>query len=82
MVLGMADVARDKLGIDPRELGIKRITCAGDGREDKELRRVAEELKDIGGDIEAVRRNVERILASVRILELNICDVEDLERDV
>jgi len=29
-VLGMADVARNKLGIDPRELGIKRITCAGE----------------------------------------------------
>jgi len=54
----------------------------GMGERIRELRRVAEELKDIGGDIEAVRRNVERILASVRILELNICDVEDLERDV
>jgi len=52
------------------------------GERIRELRRVAEELKDSGGDIEAVRRNVERILASVRILELNICDVEDLERDV
>jgi len=52
------------------------------GERIRALRRVAEELKDIGGDIEAVRRNVERILASVRILELNICDVEDLERDV
>ncbi len=29
-VLGMAEVAREKLGIDPRDLGIKRITCAGE----------------------------------------------------
>jgi phenylacetate-CoA ligase len=29
-VLGMADAARNKLGIDPRELGIKRITVAGE----------------------------------------------------
>ena len=29
-VLGMADTARDKMGIDPAGLGIKRITCAGE----------------------------------------------------
>ncbi|MBL7061590.1 MAG: phenylacetate--CoA ligase family protein [Dehalococcoidia bacterium] len=29
-VLGMADIARNKLGIDPRELNIKRITVAGE----------------------------------------------------
>jgi phenylacetate-CoA ligase len=29
-VLGMADTARDKMGIDPTALGIKRITCAGE----------------------------------------------------
>ena len=29
-VLGMADTARDKMGIDPAALGIKRITCAGE----------------------------------------------------
>jgi phenylacetate-CoA ligase len=29
-VLGMADTARSKLGIDPRELNIKRITVAGE----------------------------------------------------
>ncbi len=29
-VLGMADTARTKMGIDPRELGITKITCAGE----------------------------------------------------
>ena len=29
-VLGMAETARSKLGIDPRELTIRRITCAGE----------------------------------------------------
>jgi len=29
-VLGMAETARTKLGIDPRELSIRRITCAGE----------------------------------------------------
>ena len=29
-VLGMADTAKTKMGIDPAELGIQRITCAGE----------------------------------------------------
>lgn len=29
-VLGMADTAKNKMGIDPTELGIRRITCAGE----------------------------------------------------
>jgi len=29
-VLGMADTAMNKLGIDPRTLGVNRITCAGE----------------------------------------------------
>lgn len=29
-MLGMADTAKNKVGIDPRTLGIRRITCAGE----------------------------------------------------
>ncbi|WP_419661784.1 PaaK: putative phenylacetate-CoA ligase (Aerobic) [Desulfosarcina variabilis str. Montpellier] len=29
-ILGMADTAQNKMGIDPKELGIQRITCAGE----------------------------------------------------
>ena len=29
-ILGMADTARTKMGIEPAELGIRRITCAGE----------------------------------------------------
>ena len=29
-VLGMADTAKNKMGIEPADLGIKRITCAGE----------------------------------------------------
>ena len=29
-ILGMADTAKNKMGIDPKELGIQRITCAGE----------------------------------------------------
>jgi predicted transposase YbfD/YdcC len=39
------------------------------------LRQIAEELHDEAGEIEAVRRNTKRILASIRMLELNICDL-------
>ncbi len=45
----------------------------------KVLRQVAQELLDAAGDVEAVRRNTKRILASVKMLELNICDLCELE---
>jgi predicted component of type VI protein secretion system len=44
----------------------------------KRLRQLAEELKEKSGGIQAVDRNVERILANVKMLELNISDVRDL----
>ncbi len=39
------------------------------------LRRNAEALKAISGGIQAVDRNADRILADVRMLEININDV-------
>ena len=44
----------------------------------KLLRKTAEELLAIGGDIEAVKKNLVRLFASTRMLELNISDVKDL----
>ena len=42
------------------------------------LRKNAEELKEISGGIPTVVRNAERILADVKMLEINISDVSDL----
>jgi hypothetical protein len=42
------------------------------------LRRNAEALKEISGGIPAVDRNADRILADVRMLEININDVAGL----
>lgn len=42
------------------------------------LRQCAEELKGKARGIQAVERNLERILASIKMLELNISDVEEL----
>ena len=39
------------------------------------LREMVQDLFDSAGDVEAVRRNAKRILASVKMLELNICDI-------
>ena len=39
------------------------------------IRRVANELKAMSGGIQAVDRNVDRILASVKMLEINITDL-------
>jgi hypothetical protein len=44
----------------------------------KALRRNAETLKEISGGIQAVDRNADRILADVRMLEININDAADV----
>ena len=44
----------------------------------KTLRKTAEEIDRLGDGIEAVKRNVVRILASTRMLEINICDVKEI----
>lgn len=42
------------------------------------LKQNVETLKDISGGIVTVDRNVNRISASIRVLELAICDVTNL----
>lgn len=45
------------------------------------LKQTATELKRISGGIQAVDRNVDRILASVKMLEINISDLVDIDED-
>jgi len=45
----------------------------------KTLRKIAEEVKEAGNGIEAVKRNINRVLASIKMLEINICDVYDMK---
>ena len=44
----------------------------------KRLRQLAEQLKEKSGRIQTVDRNVDRILANVKMLELNISDVMEI----
>ena len=44
----------------------------------KRLRQSAEELKKMSGEVQAVQRNVDRILANIKMLELNISDARAL----
>ncbi len=44
----------------------------------KALRRNAESLKEIAGDFPTVLKNCDRILANVRMLEININDAADV----
>lgn len=44
----------------------------------KELRENARYLMEISGGMQCVDRNCDRILASVKMLELNISDVVDI----
>ena len=41
----------------------------------KKIKKAAEELKALGGRTPAVDRNASRILASVKMLEINISDI-------
>lgn len=43
------------------------------------LRKTATELKRISGGIQAVDRNADRILASIKMLEINISDLADID---
>lgn len=44
----------------------------------KALRKNAEALKEIGGGIPAVEKNADRILANVKMLEIDISDAAGL----
>jgi hypothetical protein len=44
----------------------------------KTLRKTAEEIDQLGDGIEAVKRNVVRILSTTKMLEINICDVKEI----
>ena len=41
------------------------------------LKKTAEELRDLGEDIPALHRNARRILAGVKMLEMNITDIAE-----
>ena len=43
------------------------------------LKRTAEELKRMGEDFPALARNTTRILASIKMLELNVSDIVELD---
>ncbi len=45
----------------------------------KAIRNAAQELKKLSGGIQAVDRNADRLLASVRMLEINISDLLELK---
>jgi hypothetical protein len=42
------------------------------------LRKTAEELKQMGENFPAVYRNISRVLASIKMLELNVSDVAEM----
>ena len=46
----------------------------------RSTRRAVEELKRLGEDFPAVARNAERMLASLKMLEINVSDVLELGR--
>ena len=45
----------------------------------KALRKEAESLKEISGGIPAVQKNADRILANIRMLEIDISDAAEIQ---
>ena len=48
----------------------------------KAIKKAAQELKELSGGIQAVDRNADRVLASVKMLEINISDLIDLRLQI
>jgi len=48
----------------------------------KAIKKAAQELKKLSGGIQAVDRNADRVLASVKMLEINISDLLDVRFEV
>jgi uncharacterized protein YukE len=42
----------------------------------QEIKKAAKEIEKLGGDIEAVKKNLVRLRASTKMLELNISDAK------
>lgn len=42
------------------------------------MRNMAETLKEAGAGIQSIERNVTRILASIRLLEMNVSDISKI----
>ncbi len=57
-------------------MDLKIITAMGAKIE--ELQKAAEEIIKLGKGIQAVERNGVRLLASIKMLELNVCDVREV----
>jgi hypothetical protein len=55
------------------ELSIEKMV-----KQIRTIEKSASELKNLSGGIEAVDRNVDRILASAKMLEINIGDVAEI----
>jgi hypothetical protein len=47
----------------------------------RQLKQTALELNEMGSEFPAVKRNTARVLASIRMMEINVCDVAGLAVD-
>jgi hypothetical protein len=57
----------------PQQIDLKKINA-----KIQLIKKTAEELKQMGGNFPAINRNTVRILASVKMLEINVSDVVEL----
>jgi len=46
-----------------------------------DMKEATEELNEISDDFPALNRNLKRILASIKMLEMNVSDILDVEKE-
>jgi hypothetical protein len=61
-------------GVMAKEIDLKELDS-----KIQSIKKTAEELKKMGEDFPALYRNVSRLMASVKMLELNISDVAGIK---
>ncbi|MEO0272893.1 MAG: hypothetical protein ABIM30_07380 [candidate division WOR-3 bacterium] len=47
----------------------------------REMKEIGEAITKEYGEIPSVERNIKRVLASLRLLELNICDLTQIQKE-
>jgi pyruvate formate-lyase activating enzyme-like uncharacterized protein len=74
----MASIAQRAWRIAIRRITMNRRELSKIDTRIKAIKKAAQELKELSAEIPAIDRNTARILASVKMLEINITDVKDL----
>ena len=69
----MREIQRSNKAVTSNNINIKKMA-----QKISAIKQEVNELKAMSGDIQAVDKNIDRILASIKMLEINISDLLDV----